>query len=323
MTKASQLQKIVRSSKQLKPTSVTRFFKTGKGDYSEHDKFLGMSMPNIRLLAKEHVQSMSLNEVLLLLQSEYNDERCLALVLLVEKFQLAKNNASEQKLIYDQYLANTQYVNNWNLVDTSCYFIVGEYLLNRPEERVILRQLAISSNLWERRIAIVSTMAFIRNNDLAETFHIAEMLLQDKHDLIHKAVGWLIREAGKRNVQRLSQFLDQHAVNMPKTMVRYAVEKLSTPQQRKYLNKVGASTSGNIDEEETSGNEKTPKATTGKGKVVGKKRSIQASTDESIPSMVEETQAKRRSVKSKQPKDDVPIVEKLVTSTRRSPRSKV
>ncbi len=259
MTKAAKLQKLVRSSKGLKPDSVTRFFKTGKGTYGEHDKFLGMSMPDLRKLAKEHKDDITLEEIQKLLESEYNDERCLALVILVEQYQQAGRDAGrrqsssttddenrivqeserKKKEIYDFYLLNTKYINNWNLVDVSCYFIIGEYLKDKTtaEDRKVLHDLTESSNLWERRIAIVSTMAFIRNNEIEETFIIAKKLLHDEHDLIHKAVGWLLREAGKRNVSRLTQYLDENCVEMPKTMLRYAIEKFPAAKQKAYLKK--------------------------------------------------------------------------------------
>jgi 3-methyladenine DNA glycosylase AlkD len=281
MTKAEKLQKLVRSSKRLKPATVVRFFKTGKGTYGEHDKFLGMSMPDIRTIAKENAESTSLTDIQCLLESEYNDERCLGLVMLVEQYQQAKRKekqqqqprkrragktecASESEInedeeeeeegdfnestssktrieqptcqsIYEFYLQNTRYINNWNLVDTSCYFIVGDYLLEK--DRQPLYQLAESKNLWERRIAIVSTMAFIRHGEFEDTFAIADKLIQDEEDLIHKAVGWLIREAGKRQLSALTDYLDQKASFMPRTMLRYAIEKLSKEEQKNYLSR--------------------------------------------------------------------------------------
>lgn len=233
MTKAAQIQKLVRSSTRLKPATVVRFFKTGKGTYGENDKFLGMSMPDIRQLAKEHYADTTLPELQKLLESEYNDERCLALVMLVEKYQHGDDEMKTN--VYNFYLQNTRYINNWNLVDTSCYFIVGHYLLNR--DRKPLFDLAESADLWERRIAIVSTMAFIRKDDVNDTFAIADKLLNDNQDLIHKAVGWLIREAGKRQLPRLTEYLDKNSGVMPRTMLRYAIEKLPKSRQNHYLGK--------------------------------------------------------------------------------------
>jgi 3-methyladenine DNA glycosylase AlkD len=238
ITTAKELQRLVRSSKKLKPAGVERFFKTGKGDYGEGDKFLGLRMPDLRLVAKAH-KEMILTEVEQLLWSEYNDERCLGLVILCEKFKQADELA--RTAIVDVYLRNTQWVNNWNLVDVSCYFLLGEYLLTK-QDRSILYRLADSASLWERRIAVVSTMAFLRKGEYTDTFAIADKLLSDPEDLIHKAVGWLVKEVGKRDEAQLVAYLDSRAAAMPRTMLRVAVEKLSKLQRNKYLAMIPSNT---------------------------------------------------------------------------------
>lgn len=205
------------------------FFKTGKGQYGEGDKFLGIVMPELRRVAKKYYQETSLAEALQILQSEWHEERILALLILMLKYKKAE--AKEKERIFLKYLANTKYINNWDLVDLSCRDIVGAHLFER--DRSILYKLAKSKSLWEKRIAIVSTFYFISRNDLDDTFKISEILLRDQHDLIHKAVGWMLREAGKRDKSRLLNFLDHHGPRMPRTTLRYAIEKFS-PEERKY-----------------------------------------------------------------------------------------
>ena len=213
------------------------FFRTGPGEYAEHDRFLGVTNPVVREIAKDG-KNLDINEVRTILESKYNEERFLALVILVDKYK--SGDSLTQDAIYKLYLENTQHVNNWNLVDTSAHLIVGPHLLNR--DRSILSSLASSSMLWERRIAIVATLHFIRNNDLEWTFKLATQLLGDEHDLMHKAVGWMLREAGKKDTKKLLGFLDLHAPFMPRTMLRYSIEKLTPAQKKLYMNKTNAAT---------------------------------------------------------------------------------
>jgi 3-methyladenine DNA glycosylase AlkD len=210
--------------------SAARFFKTGPGQYAEGDKFIGIKVPTLRTLSREF-RAMTHHEIDLLLQSPIHEERHLALMILV--LQEGKGDDAQQKAIFDLYLRNTRFINNWDLVDCSAPQIVGGYLLNRS--RKPLRTLVKSKSLWERRISIVSTQHFIRHGDLDETLTISQKLLHDKEDLIHKATGWMLREVGKKNRSVLEGFLDQHATAMPRTMLRYAIEHFSPEQRREYL----------------------------------------------------------------------------------------
>jgi 3-methyladenine DNA glycosylase AlkD len=206
------------------------FFKTAKGEYGYGDKFLGIRVPIIRQTVKKY-KNISLEVTKKLLQSSYHEIRLFALLVLVEQF--SKANADEQKKIYQIYLANTQYINNWDLVDTTAPYIIGKYLENK--DKTILYELSKSSSLWERRIAIMSTFHFIRNNEFEDTLQIAKLLLNDQQDLIHKAVGWMLREIGNRNLLKEIEFLKLHYKTMPRTMLRYAIEKFSKQQRQKYL----------------------------------------------------------------------------------------
>jgi len=206
---------------------LQRFFKTGKGEYGEGDKFLGVTVPKLRELAKKY-QGIALAEVKNLLHSKIHEERLLALLILVSKFQVGKEQ--ERGKIYNIYLKNTKYVNNWDLVDLSADKIAGEYL--RGKSKNILYKLAKSKNLWERRIAILATFNFIKDNKFSEALKIAEILLEDKEDLIHKAVGWMLREVGRRNTKSEEDFLKKHCQNMPRTMLRYAIEKF--PKRKRF-----------------------------------------------------------------------------------------
>jgi 3-methyladenine DNA glycosylase AlkD len=207
-----------------------RFFKTGPGQYAEGDLFCGLTVPQVRELVRRS-GALTVENALKLLQSKIHEERLLALILLVKRFE--KGSDAERKKIYTAYLANTKYINNWDLVDTSAYSIVGTWLLDK--NIAPLRKLAQSKNLWERRIAIVATLAFIRKGQSEPTIMIAKMLLKDSHDLIHKASGWMLREVGKRcSEKELRDFLDEHATVMPRTMLRYAVERLSPTLRRRY-----------------------------------------------------------------------------------------
>lgn len=206
------------------------FFKTGPGDYAEHDQFLGVPTPRLREIAKRY-RELSLAMITNLLQSPINEERLLALMMLVERYQ--KGNQSTQEDIFQLYLAHIRHINNWNLVDASAHHIVGAHLYT--QDKSVLLALASSSVLWHRRIAIVSTWYFIRHNDYTWTIKIAETLLADQEDLIHKAVGWMLREMGKRHIMYLIDFLNTYASQMPRTMLRYAIEKLPCETRKDYL----------------------------------------------------------------------------------------
>ena len=210
--------------------SATRFFKTGPGEYGENDVFLGLRAATLRQLAKEH-QALPLEEAETLLQSEIHEERALALLILVRVVTRAPDSVRKQ--VYDLYRANSRHVNNWDLVDVSAPTLVGGYLVDK--NRKPLNGLAKSKSLWERRIAIVATQHFIRLDDFPDTLKIARMLLGDEEDLIHKAVGWMLREVGKRDQPTLEDFLGEHYSNMPRTMLRYAIERFPISKRQAYL----------------------------------------------------------------------------------------
>lgn len=208
-----------------------RFFKAYPGGYSEGDKFLGCTVPATRQVAKAFY-TLPLSELATLIQSPWHDDRLLALFILVYRY--TKGDAQVQQAVYELYMRHIRHVNNWDLVDSSSAFIVGPYLENRPEKLAVLQRLAASDSLWERRIAMLATFVYIRKGRADEALLIAEQLLHDPHDLIHKAVGWMLREIGKRVSRRvLLRFLDQHAATMPRTTLRYAIEHLP-PEQRTY-----------------------------------------------------------------------------------------
>jgi 3-methyladenine DNA glycosylase AlkD len=207
-----------------------RFFKTGPGEYGEGDLFLGIRVPELRKLAKEY-DHIGLDETKQLLQSAVHEERFLALAILVRSY--GRGDEAQQKKIYELYLGNTRFVNNWDLVDASAEHIVGAFLRNRGKEP--LYRLAGSRSLWERRIAITATFHFIKQGRFSETVRIAEMLLSDEEDLIHKAVGWMLREVGKRDLRTEENFLRRHYKKMPRTMLRYAIERFPDPERRGYL----------------------------------------------------------------------------------------
>lgn len=202
---------------------AARFFKTGPGQYGEGDTFIGIKVPTLRTISREF-RAMPLPEIELLLQSPIHEERQLALFILV--LQVAKCDDSQRKTSFDFYLKNTPFINNWDLVDCSAPQVVGGFLMDKP--RKPLMELARSDRLWERRIAIVSTQHFIRHGDLGDTLTISRMLLKDKEDLIHKATGWMLREVGKKDQLILEAFLDQHGTAMPRTTLRYAIERFRT-----------------------------------------------------------------------------------------------
>lgn len=207
-----------------------RFFKTGPGEYGEGDIFLGIRVPVLRKLAKTY-HPISLKEAEKLLRTPIHEARLLALLLLVIAY--AKGDEPTKKSVYQLYLKNTGYINNWDLVDTSAEHIVGAYLMERS--KAPLFRLAKSHSLWERRIAVLSTFHFIKRHAFGDTLKIAEMLLADKEDLIHKAVGWMLREVGNRDLKTEETFLKKHYHNMPRTMLRYAIEKFPEPKRQQYL----------------------------------------------------------------------------------------
>ena len=206
------------------------FFKTGKGQYGEGDVFIGVKVPQIRKVAKRYTD-LPLLEIRKLLYSRIHEERLCAFLILVDKF--AKSDDTEKKKIFDFYIKNAKRANNWDLVDLSCPKIVGNYLLNKPKD--ILYKFAVSNNLWEKRISVISTFMFIKNKKFTDSFKIAKILMNDKHDLIHKAVGWMLREVGKRNQTEEEKFLKKYYKKMPRTMLRYAIEKFEENKRISYL----------------------------------------------------------------------------------------
>jgi len=209
---------------------LQRFFKTGPGEYGEGDVFIGVRVPDLRKLAKEY-QAITIKEVMQLLRSTIHEERFFALLILVSKY--SKGNETVKKKIYELYLQNTQFINSWDLVDGSAQHIVGAFLMDKGKKPLYL--LAKSKNLWERRIAILSTFHFIKHDNYAETLKISKILLSDEQDLIHKAVGWMLREIGKRHITTEEIFMKKYYKKMPRIMLRYAIEKFPEPKRQKYL----------------------------------------------------------------------------------------
>jgi 3-methyladenine DNA glycosylase AlkD len=209
---------------------LQRFFKTGPGQYGAGDRFLGIRVPALRRVARE-LRGLPLDQIEVLLHDPWHEARLLALVLLGDAY--TRGSPVERETIFRAYLRNTHWINNWDLVDVSAGPIVGAHLATRS--RRLLDRLARSRSLWERRIAIIATQAFIRNGGFDDTLRIAERLMHDSHDLIHKAVGWMLREVGNRDRRRLEGFLDAHAHEMPRTMLRYAIEKLPPADRRRFM----------------------------------------------------------------------------------------
>lgn len=213
-----------------KAAILSRFFKSGKGEYGEGDIFLGVTVPEQRKVAKKYIY-LRFNDVKKLLNSKIHEHRLTALFILMNKYD--KASELERKNIFNFYLENINSINNWDLVDLSSHKILGDYLFGKDKK--ILYKLARSSSLWERRISIVSTYFFIRKNEFDDIFRISKILLDDKEDLIHKAVGWMLREVGKRNLGREEAFLKKYYMKMPRTMLRYAIERLSDEKKRFYM----------------------------------------------------------------------------------------
>lgn len=223
---------IKKAAKPKQAKILQRFFKTGKGEYGEGDIFLGIKVPIQRKIAKKY-NNLSLVDLKKLINSKIHEHRLIALFVLIDQYK--RGDKQKEKKIFNFYLKNIKYINNWDLVDLSAPNIVGCFLLDK--ERDVLYRLAKSKNLWQRRIAIVSTFTFIRNQQFNDTLEISRILLSDKYDLIHKAVGWMLREVGKRDQKIEEKFLNKYYQKMPRTILRYAIEKFSPMKRRLYLRK--------------------------------------------------------------------------------------
>ncbi len=235
MTATLIIKELNQASDKGKSVILSRFFKTGPGEYGEGDRFLGVTVPKQRVIAKKY-QHISFQEAEKLLISQIHEYRLTGLLILTYRFPFS--DKAQQKEIFDFYLAHTTYINNWDLVDVTAPNIVGAYLFQQGRAGNTLRRLARSASLWERRIAIVSTFSWIKKGKHQECFEIAEILIHDSHDLIHKAVGWMLREVGKRCGEgALIDFLDRFAGEMPRTMLRYAIERFPETLRQKYLHK--------------------------------------------------------------------------------------
>ncbi len=231
MSVQSDLKKIANVQK---ATILSRFFKTGKGQYGEGDVFWGIMVPQQREIAKQH-KDASLEEITRLLESQVHECRLTGLFILLLKNK--KASPGDKKIFYDYYLANISRINNWDLVDLSAPQIIGGWLLEKPDERKILYRLSKSNNLWERRISILSCFMFIKNGVFDDALKIAEVLLHDPHDLIHKAVGWMLREIGKIDQSVEEEFLQKHYKTMPRTMLRYSIERFSKVKKTYFMKK--------------------------------------------------------------------------------------
>ncbi len=232
MTAENAKQQLLAVANPEKAEHAKYFFKTGKGQYGEGDIFIGCTNPEIRSVAKAN-KSLPLDELKKLIVDEIHEFRLVALVILTEQFRKADEKSRAE--IVDFYLAHTPYINNWDLVDLSAYKILGEWLIDK--DRTILYELAESQNMWEQRVAVVATKAFISRGDLVDIFRLSEKLLSHPHDLMHKACGWMLREAGKKEENALTAFLDRHHKTMPRTMLRYSLEKLTPEQRAHYMQK--------------------------------------------------------------------------------------
>ncbi len=233
MHKAETIKKELKKiSNNEKAKKLAGFFKTGKGQYGEGDIFIGVTVPDQRIIAKQFHET-ELTEIEKLLDDSIHEFRLTALLILIQKYSKADENG--RRLISEFYLSKTSKINNWDLVDLSAHQIIGNFYFDK--NRDILYKLVKSSSLWEQRIAVVATYYFLKRNDFKEILAFSEMLLEHKHDLIHKATGWMLREAGKMDISILRKFLDQHHKKMPRTMLRYAIEKLNESERKKYMAK--------------------------------------------------------------------------------------
>lgn len=212
---------------------LMKFYKTGKGEYGEGDKFMGVRMGTVYKLSKDYT-GMSPSEIEKMLKNPFHEIRGAGLSIMSRIARLKRTPESMRKILYEIFMRQIKNINNWDLVDLSCMYVVGGYLIDK--KRDVLYKLALSENLWERRIAIVSSGHFIRQGDLKDTFKLSKLLLYDKHDLIHKATGWMLRYAGDRNIKPLFEFLDKHAATMPRTALRYAIEHFEENKRKHYMN---------------------------------------------------------------------------------------
>lgn len=232
----NRLEEVLKKESNLEQAKILqKFFKTNKGEYGEGDIFLGIKVPVLRKISKEF--KLELNDIEKLLNSKIHEKRLIGLFILILKYNQAKKEVDEKikRQIFEFYLKNSKQINNWDLVDLSAPNIVGDWLLDKNKYREILYKLVKSDNLWEKRIAVVSTFTFIRAGEFEETLNIAGKLLRDKHDLIHKAVGWMLREIGKRNQELLEDFTKNNYKEMPRTTLRYAIEKFEEEKRKKFL----------------------------------------------------------------------------------------
>jgi 3-methyladenine DNA glycosylase AlkD len=227
---------ILKVSTPARAKSNQRFFKTGPGEYGEGDRFLGTTVPALRALSVKY-EDLSLEDLAALLKSPWHEERLLALLVLVRQY--SRGDQPARNAIYKLYLASTRHINNWDLVDLSADRIVGAHLYDG--DRAVLRKLALSRSVWERRIAMLASFYYIKKGEFEDALTIAELLLRDDHDLIQKAVGWMLREIGKRDRAVEERFLRRYAARMPRTMLRYAIERFPEPLRRRYLNTRGGS----------------------------------------------------------------------------------
>ncbi len=209
-----------------------RFFKTAKGQYGEGDQFIGVTVPSLKSVAKKY-HSLPFNEIKELLYSKVHEHRLIALFILVQEYE--KGDKTKMEDVYLFYYKHRAQVNNWDLVDSSAYKIMGPYL--KDKEKTVLYELAVSKSLWDRRIAMMSTLAYIRKNDFEDALKIAEILVNDSHDLIQKAVGWMLREIGRKDIQAEIRFLDRYFKTMPRTMLRYAIERFDKKKKAYYMDK--------------------------------------------------------------------------------------
>ena len=230
MSLAKLKKEIREKSSKEKSKIYAKFFKTGKGEYGEGDIFLGLTVPEQRILARKYT-NLVLDDVKKLLESKYHEHRLMGLFILVYKYE--RSNEKEKAGIKDFYLENKHRGNNWDLVDSIAGKIIGKHLIDKDKK--VLYELAKSESIWDRRIAIISTFEFIKNGKFEDTLKISKILLKDEHDLIHKAVGWMLREIGKRDLETLEKFLKRHYKKMPRTMLRYAIEKFPEIKRKKYL----------------------------------------------------------------------------------------
>lgn len=214
----------------------TRFFKTGKGEYGEGDKFYGLKSPDVKSVCDAFCGRVTLDDIDLLLKNEYHEVRSAALSMMIKLYQSKKASPEAKSAIYKLYMSNLDYINNWDLVDISAAKIVGDYLYNFGDKGV-LEQLAQSGHLWSERVSVVATHYFIRQGDYRMTLLLSEYFLSHKHDLMHKATGWMLREVGKRDLKVLFGFLDKHHKVMPRTMLRYSIEKLTPNERKHYMQK--------------------------------------------------------------------------------------